>query len=298
MLLTVIRTLRIPFLLLAPVCVLLGVACAMHNGITIHPLDLALILLGALSAHVSVNTFNEYHDFRSGLDAMTERTPFSGGSGGLQDEPQAGSLVHAIAIASLLLTILIGMYFLWLRGPWLLLPGLSGVLLVVTYTGWLTRHPWLCLLAPGVGFGPVMVAGSYYVLGGQYTPTLLVISLLPLFLVSSLLLLNQLPDLEADRQAGRRHFAIAYGSTQAIRMHGLLTFASAVTLIAAIRSGMLPATAYGCLVPLSAALLAWLWLRGQPPVRSRLLPALALNVAATLLTPACLALVLLLDRSA
>jgi len=42
-----------------------------------------LALLGAFLAHVSVNTLNEYYDFKSGLDLETIRTPFSGGSGAL-----------------------------------------------------------------------------------------------------------------------------------------------------------------------------------------------------------------------
>ncbi len=40
-----------------------------------------LALLGAFLAHISVNTLNEYFDFKSGLDLETIKTPFSGGSG-------------------------------------------------------------------------------------------------------------------------------------------------------------------------------------------------------------------------
>ena len=49
--------------------------------------DLMLVLIGAVSAHISVNTFNEYFDFLSGLDAKTVKTPFSGGSGALVENP-------------------------------------------------------------------------------------------------------------------------------------------------------------------------------------------------------------------
>lgn len=54
----------------------------------VHWTDAALALLGALSAYISVNVFNEYIDFKTGLDLVTRRTPFSGGSGTLPANPE------------------------------------------------------------------------------------------------------------------------------------------------------------------------------------------------------------------
>ena len=59
--------------------------------------------------------------------------------------------------------------FMWLhpdRLPLLLPIGLLGLVLVVSYTPWITRHPLLCLVAPGLGFGPVMVLGTLVALTG------------------------------------------------------------------------------------------------------------------------------------
>ncbi|MGD9094279.1 MAG: prenyltransferase, partial [Chromatiales bacterium] len=79
---------RVPFLLLTLVLVLLGVACASTVTQEMEWEKLAIILLTAVSAHVSVNALNEYFDFRIGLDAVTDKTPFSGGSGALPNNPQ------------------------------------------------------------------------------------------------------------------------------------------------------------------------------------------------------------------
>jgi len=79
---------RIPFLLLALACVLLGIATAHYQGSGLDMLYLLLALVGGLAAHVAVNALNEYDDFRSGLDMKTERTPFSGGSGVLPANPE------------------------------------------------------------------------------------------------------------------------------------------------------------------------------------------------------------------
>lgn len=71
-----IGPMRPNFLILTPACVFLGIATAFWSGATLNALYIVLILAGALMAHISVNALNEYHDFKSGLDLVTEATPF------------------------------------------------------------------------------------------------------------------------------------------------------------------------------------------------------------------------------
>ena len=160
---------RLPFLLLTPACVAVGVATAhWQTGASNHLLAL-LVLVGALASHISVNAFNEYFDFRSGLDAKTERTPFSGGSGTLPNHPELATGTLWLAVIALVVAALIGVYVMWLRG-WLLFPlGACGLLLVLTYTTWWAYRPVLCLIAPGLGFGLLMVMGTHFSLTGGYS---------------------------------------------------------------------------------------------------------------------------------
>ena len=72
----------------------------------------------------------------------------------------------------LLIVVAIGAWLIRERGPGLLPLGLLGILLIVSYTRWLTRSPALCLLAPGIAFGPLMVLGTYFALTGRYAWTL------------------------------------------------------------------------------------------------------------------------------
>ena len=76
----VIGPMRPNFLILTPACVLLGVAIAFWSGASLDSLIIALILIGSLLAHISVNALNEYHDFKSGLDLITEKHPFRVGA--------------------------------------------------------------------------------------------------------------------------------------------------------------------------------------------------------------------------
>jgi len=113
---TLLRSMRIPFLILTPVSIFLGLATSVAASEQVSYFDFLLVLVGAVFAHISVNTFNEYHDFRSGLDAKTTKTPFSGGSGALIENPQAIEAVFYVAITSLISTIIIGIYFTFRLG--------------------------------------------------------------------------------------------------------------------------------------------------------------------------------------
>ena len=72
-------TMRPPFLILAPACALVGLGSAFLQTHQIKWLYFLLALIAAVSAHISVNAFNEYFDYKTEVDAHTQRTPFSGG---------------------------------------------------------------------------------------------------------------------------------------------------------------------------------------------------------------------------
>jgi 1,4-dihydroxy-2-naphthoate octaprenyltransferase len=286
--------LRLPFLPLTPLCVLAGAGAAFWTTGRADTFLAALCLLGALCAHISVNAFNEYGDFKSGLDALTRRTPFSGGSGTLPAHPELAGWILAVAATTLAVAALIGLYFVFMRGIGLLPLGLLGLAAILAYTPWLTRRPLLCLFAPGLGFGPLMVMGTQFVLTGAYAAAAFAASLPIFFLVNNLLLLNQFPDIEADRQVGRRHLPIVLGRRRAAWIFCLFLLLAFVSLSAAVVAGHLPNACLLGLAALPLALpLAWGVLRHAENAEA-LMPYLGLNVALNLLVPLLLALGLFL----
>jgi len=268
---------------------LLALALAQNCCATVNYLYLLVALLGALAAHSSVNAFNEYFDYRSGLDLETIKTPFSGGSGTLVANPKLASATLLLAIASLLVVLSSGVFFIWLRGTQILPFGITGVLLVTLYTTHIVKQPLACLVAAGTGFGPVMIGGTVVALTGTFN-LIAFCAVLPIFFtVNNLLLLNQLPDIDADRRAGRRTIPVVYGYKVAAVTYGCGAVLAAVSILAAVALKLLPPLATLTLVPLSGALpvtrAAWSWgLQTQ-----RLRPYMAINVAIALLTPVALA---------
>ena len=276
---------RVPFLALTPACVLLGVGAAAWMGSRINGLQVALLLVAAVCAHISVNAFNEYFDFKSGLDAHTRRTPFSGGSGTLPARPETARLALLTAWSAFAVTALIGSYFVWLRGMALLPLGLLGLFMLVAYTPWLVRSPFLCLIAPGLGFGPVMVMSVAFALTGVFSWTALVASLVPFFLVSDLLLLNQFPDVEADRSVGRRHFPILIGRKASSLIYGAFLLAAYLTIGLGVAFKLLPAISLISLVGAAIALPAGINAFRYSDDIGRLTPSLGMNVLLNLATP-------------
>lgn len=232
-----LKSTRGPFLILTPICIFLGLAITYQLQNSINPSLAVLVMIAALGAHISVNTFNEYFDFTSGLDALTDKTPFSGGSGGLVECPQAKNAVLTLAVASLAVTVVIGLYFISLKGRVLLYLGVIGVLIILAYTRLINKLPLLCLITPGLAFGPLFILGTYFALSDTTTLNtstliaLLAASAVPFFLVNNLLLINQLPDIDADKQVGRNTFPIAYGAEKSRYIYLLFILLCAAAIV-------------------------------------------------------------------
>jgi 1,4-dihydroxy-2-naphthoate octaprenyltransferase len=282
---TVLRTFRLPFLVLTPVCVLLGASIVIASHTAVDDVMIALVLTGAVAAHISVNALNEYHDFNSGLDLQTRRTAFSGGSGALPDHPEAVTAVLIAGLLSLLATIAIGGYLIAVTGTSILPIGIAGIVLVASYTQWLNRSPWLCLIAPGTGFGSLMVVGTHLVLTGNVSGPIWLVSLVPFFLINNLLLLNQYPDINADASVGRKTFPIVFGINNSNIVYALFMAAAYATIVLLVASKQIPVTGLVALLPLALSLFA---LSGAVRYSSKIGEQpryMAANVAAAVLTP-------------
>ncbi len=279
---------RPQFLLLTPVCVFAGIAASLYANHDFRPLYFALAFLGALFAHISVNVLNDYFDYRSGIDLKATRTPFSGGSGILPASLLTPRQVFTLGMGSLCAVIAIGIYFLYVYG-WAMLPiGLLGVLLISLYTPYIAKLPGTGELAAGLGFG-LMVLGSYFTQAGDYSAVAIVVTGVASLLVANLLLINELPDVEADRSAGRRHLPIILGPRKAAWAYCLVLASAYALILAGALAGILPLLALLGLGTLPLGLKA---MRGALKHHSEigaLIPYLATNVLVVLLTPLLMA---------
>ncbi len=286
---TILGTMRLPFVILAPVCALVGLGTAYATTGEVRWAYFVLAMIGATSAHISVNVFNEYFDFRNALDSRTQRTPFSGGSGTLQAHPELAPQALMIGWIALAIPGVIGFYFTLVWG-WMALPlGLCGLFLLYGYTAWIVKNPVLCLLAPGLGFGPLIVLSTNFALTGGYSIEALIASLIPFFLVNNLLLLNQFPDVEADRSVGRHNMPITIGRKASGYIYIAFLIATYVVIALSVLLGLLPRFSLIGLLTLVISVQIIRNVLANSDNVPALIPSMGQNVIVNLVTPVLLA---------
>jgi len=290
------REVRAPFLLLSLVLVPVGALAAWWEAGAFSGARFAWTLVGLLLAHISVNVLNEYFDYRSGIDLKTKRTPFSGGSGVLPAGLLQPEDVYKLGVGSLFAAFGIGLYLTVVSGPLLLPLIFAGGAAIYFYTTWFAR--WrVGELVAGLGLGSLPVLGSYFVQTGYFSLGALVAALAPGFLTANLLLLNEFPDVEADRAGGRGHLVIVLGRRRAGYVYVAWLLATYLAIIGGVASGTMPPW---CLLGLLTLPLAWI--SGRAALTHyddlpKLVPGLAANVQTILGTDLLLALGYLLARA-
>jgi 1,4-dihydroxy-2-naphthoate octaprenyltransferase len=269
------------FLLLSVVLAFLATSIARYHGV-FHLGYALLASVGLLLSHTSVNTLNDYFDNKSGIDLETNRTPFSGGSGIIQRDLLTPKQVFSLGLICFLLTIPIGIYFVVVRG-WLLLPLLAvAAVCVLFYTPFILKLPWP-EWSPGLGLGVLPVLGVYFVQAGAYNISIIVAAIPSGILVHNLLLLNEFPDVDADKKAGRKTLPISIGKEKAGKVYSLLTILVYLWIVGGVMAKQIPAVSLIALGTLPFALQA---ISGALNTQEtdKLIPAMKNNVLVVLLT--------------
>jgi len=279
---------RFQFLPLTIILVSLGTAIASYEGY-FHFGHFLLAMFGSILVHMTVNVINDYHDYVDGIDLNTQRTPFSGGSGVLPLNLLKPRQAFWFGTICLLMAMVIGFYFVMVKGwalfPLLLLAGFAAYFYNVYLSKWFMGE-----IFAGVGFGPLLVLGSYYAQTGRYSWEALVASLAPGILTSNLLFLNEFPDWEADRKGGRRHFVISLGKKDASYLFVTLLTVSYLCIIVGVLTEMMPVLT---LIGLGTIGFGWKAARGALKYydnTEKLVPILGANVITILGTQALLAI--------
>ena len=268
---------RANFLPLTIVIVLAGLAAAFYSHRTFLPIDAALVMVGALLTHASVNAFNNYFDYRSKIDAKTPKTPFSGGVDILVKGMMKPSEALTVCLFTLICAALIGVYFL-VRLFNVLLPLIVyGAIIIVFYTPVLSRVPALSEIVAGSGFG-LMGLGVYVTQAGLIDAAGIAILIPITILVALLLFLNEFPDAEVDRVGGRRHIVILLGKKGSAWLYVAGEAATYASIVLAVAVGAAPFPVLVSLLSLPIAYKAGrLTLRNYNRTRD-LVPALGSNV--------------------
>ncbi len=281
-----LRMTRPAFLLLTVVACALGTATASACGCGLDwPLALGATALAVL-AHAAGNVLNDLHDARNGADAANGQGifPFTGGSRLIQSGAVTEQQTADLAKALLLFLLPAGLLLAVQTGGGVILLGAAGLLLAWAYSA-----PPLKLMSRGLGEPTVALVWFLVVIGADYVQRRQFF-IIPAsaaagfaFMVAALLLINGFPDAQADARVGKRTLVVRLGATPAALLYASLVLSAHAWLALSVWLLIPPMPALWGLVslPLSLAALGWLWAHRHRP--TRLKPALALTVVATLL---------------
>lgn len=235
--------------------VIVGAAIAFaDDGFKVFPALAALT--GALLLQIGVNLANDYFDYVKGIDTSDRLGPVRVTQSGLIPPNRVRAamiLVFSIAAA-------IGLYLVIVGGWPILLVGCAAIAAALSYSG--GPYP---LASHGLGdlfvfifFGIVAVCGTYYVQVHRVTVDTLLMAIPLGLLITAILVVNNLRDIDTDRKAGKRTLAVILGGKGTRIEYVLLMVVAYLLPLLFWLSGLLQA---GVLLPLISLPLAISWIR-------------------------------------
>jgi len=191
--------------------------------------------------------------------------------------------VLLLGIGSLAVTILIGIYFLYIYGSIILPIGFVGVALVLLYTPYLTRLPGVSDVGPGLGMG-LIVLGTYFTQTGVYNVMPVVTAVIVGLFAITGRMLSEFPDVEADRSVGRKNIPIILGKRKAAWIYCSIMAIAYTLLIAVVIAEVLPLLALLGLATLPLGIKAIRGVLKSHSDTGKLLPAMKLSALVLITT--------------
>ncbi|MFD0827176.1 1,4-dihydroxy-2-naphthoate polyprenyltransferase [Neobacillus sp. M.A.Huq-85] len=218
--------------------VLLGTALALKYQ-KIHVGLFIAMLIASLLIQAATNMFNEYFDFKRGLD--NEESVGIGGT--IVRDGIKPKTVLNLAFGFYGIALLLGVYICANSSWWLALVGLICMAIGYFYTG----GPFPIAYTPfgeifsGFFMGMLIILISFFIQTGTVNSTSILVSVPSMVLVGEIMLSNNIRDLDGDKKNGRKTVAILLGKKKAIfLLAGMFTF-SYLWVIALIVAGVTPA---------------------------------------------------------
>ncbi len=283
-----LKSLRAPFLAgsLMPVVIAGAYAFAQR---TFSPGFFFITLFGVAGLHLGANLINDYYDAKGSDPVNLRVTPFSGGSRVIQDREMAPSVVLALSLLFFALGAAAGIRLVYMGRPLVLVLGLLGL-----FAGWAYSAPPLQLMSRSWGevviflaFGPLVTLGAFYVMSGTLSWPAFVLGFPQGFFIAGVIWINQFPDYEADRRAGKKNLLVRCGPEASRYLYGAimgLGFASVLFLISGVRLSYLLMLSF-IAIPLAFKAVRILWKEYRS--HEGLIPAQALTIK-TLVAHGCL----------
>ena len=185
-------------------------------------------LIGSVFLQIGTNLANDYSDARRGADSVDRLGPVRVTAAGLV-APQRVLVATWLAFG---VVVLAGIYLITVAGFWILVIGVLSIAAGVLYTGGPRPYGYEGLgeVFVFIFFGLVAVNGSYYVQLERLDGLPFGLSVAVGLLISAILVVNNVRDIDTDRRAGKRTLAVRLGRERTRQLYGGLLLAAFVIL--------------------------------------------------------------------
>ena len=260
-----LRELRAPFFTASIIPVLVGTALAYATAGIFQPLLFILALLAIVSLHAGANMANDYFDHLSRNDWINRNvTSFSGGSQLIQQGLLPPTAVLIAAWVALTIGAITGLVIVLLtKSVFLLALGLTGLLGGYFYTADPIRLGYRAAGESVIAllFGLLPVYGSYYLQTASFDLAPLFPGILIAILIFLVILINEFPDVQADREVNKKTLVVLFGERSAARIYKtvlLAGYAIAASVILPLPGMALAAGFYLLTLPMAVIALKFL----------------------------------------
>lgn len=190
--------------------VLMGTFMAFGDGVE-HWVTALVTLMAAILIQVGTNFANDYYDYQNGVDTSERTGPLRVVQAGLV-KPQSMRCAFILAF----LFAAMACYYLYLRAGWpIALIAVAAVCSGIFYTAGPFPFGYLGLgeIFVFIFFGPVAVAGTYYVQSFELNRAVIMSGFIPGLFSTAIIAVNNLRDRDTDAQVGKKTLAVRFGPT-------------------------------------------------------------------------------------
>lgn len=208
-----LRIIRIKFLLASVIGITVGILFSFYSFQEFNLLSAILTYIGVIFLHASVDILNDYWDYKRGIDNITKRTKYSGGTGVLPEKKLTPQQVYRAGVLCMFLGLAIGIYFVIQNG--IIIGIILGIAIVSIY--------FYSTKVVNIGMGEILVGlkGSMIVIGASYVQSgiidgsIILLGVIIGMLSSLVLFVASFPDHDADKEKGRKTLVIILGKRKA-----------------------------------------------------------------------------------
>ena len=223
----------------------------LYYDISIDPIVFFLMLIGSMVYHLGADMINEYYDHLSGNDALVDiKTPFSGGTGILEKGLLSPKKVLHTSWLFFLIGACTSLLIAWRTNEMVLIFSALGLISCWGYTA-----PPLKFCYRGFGEVVIFFNNGLFIIGAvfiafveTFDPRLILPSLFLGFLGFAIILMNEIPDINADKKVNKKNLVVRLGIKRALILHKIVMSLAFISIVTAVVLKDLPICSLLCLI--------------------------------------------------